>query len=144
MSRRRLKGRANSATIVRGVLRETLWYGHQPFRHVGRQRYPVYAVVDNKGKQYRVEAGDEVLVDRLAAPVGESVEFARVLLIGGEQGREPRIGQPTVDGARVLAQVVRHEKGRKVIALRYKGPSQTKRGHRQRYTRLRIQEIHPE
>ncbi len=104
----------------------------------------MYAVIDDKGKQYKVELGQEVLVDLLDAPEGELVQFERVLMVGGEEGREPRVGTPQLEGARVLAEVLRHEKGRKLITLRYRGPHQTKRGHRQRYTRVIVREIHPE
>jgi large subunit ribosomal protein L21 len=104
----------------------------------------MYAIVENRGKQYMVTSGEELLVDRLDVPVGELVAFDRVLMIGKEEGREPRIGQPAVEGARVLAEVVSHEKARKITMLKYKGPYQTKQGHRQQYTRIRIQEIIPE
>ena len=104
----------------------------------------MYAVVDHKSRQYRVRPGEEVLVDRMDVRVGEMVAFDRVLLIGGEEDHGPRVGRPQVPGARVLAEIVRHELGPKVITLRYKGPSQTKRGHREKYTRVKIQEIHPE
>jgi len=104
----------------------------------------MYAIVENRGKQYRVTRGEELLVDRLAAPVGELVAFDRVLMIGQEKGRQPRIGRPAVEGARVLAEVIRHEKGPKIRMLNYSECYQTKRGHRQQYTRVRIQEIIPE
>lgn len=77
-------------------------------------------------------------------PDGEMVEFDRVLMVGGEEGREPRIGRPHVEGARVLAEVIRCEKGPKLTTLRYSGPHQTKKGHRQRSTRVVIREILPE
>lgn len=104
----------------------------------------MYAVIDHKSKQYKVFAGDEVLLDLLDTPVGELVELSRVLMIGDEEDMPPRVGRPQVPGARVLAEVLRHEKGQKVITIRFKGPHQTKRGHRQKYTRVKIQEIHPE
>jgi len=104
----------------------------------------MYAVIDSSGKQYKVELGEEVLVDRMAAPAGELVEFDRILMVGGEDDHEPRIGQPQVEGARVLAEVLRHERGPKVVSVRYKGHSETKIGHRQDYTRVKIREIHPE
>lgn len=103
----------------------------------------MYAVIDNKGQQYKVELGEEVQMDRLDTPEGELVEFDRVLLVSGED-EEPRVGQPTVEGARVLGEVVAHERGPKLISVRYKGPTQTKMGHRQDYTRVKIHEIHPE
>jgi len=107
----------------------------------------MYAVVDHKGKQYRVSPGEEILVDHMRVPVGELVEFDRILMVGQEKGSAPRVGQPRVEGARVLAEVIRHEKGPKLVTLRYhasSGPHQTKKGHRQLYTRVKVQEIHPE
>ena len=104
----------------------------------------MYAVIDDKGKQYRVGVGDELVVDLMKVPEGDLVEFDRVLMVGGEQGRGPRVGRPVLAGARVLAEVVRHEKGPKLRILRYHGPHQTKKGHRQRCTRVIVREIHPQ
>ena len=103
----------------------------------------MYAVIDNQGKQYKVSTGDEVLVDLMPGERGDKVEFDRILLVGGLEGKEPVVGRPNIDGARVVGEVVRHEKGPKVVIVRYKGPNQTKKGHRQKYTRVRIDEIHP-
>ncbi len=104
----------------------------------------MYAVIDNHGKQYKVRAGEEVQVDLIKADEGELVEFGRVLMIGGDDG--PRIGMPQVFGARVLAEIIRHEKGPKLTMMRVqaKGNRQAKKGHRQKYTRVLIREIHPE
>jgi large subunit ribosomal protein L21 len=104
----------------------------------------MYAIIDNHGKQYKVQAGDEVRVDLMNADEGELVEFDRVLAIGGQNGM--RVGTPHVAGARVLAQVLRHEKGPKLTMMRFQAEEnkQAKKGHRQRYTRVLIREIHPE
>jgi large subunit ribosomal protein L21 len=104
----------------------------------------MYAVIDDKGKQYKVEMGEEVRVDRLAAQEGELVEFGRVLLIG--DGDQVRVGAPQVPGARVLAEVLRHEKGPKLTMMRFQATEnrQAKKGHRQKYSRVIIREIHPE
>ena len=104
----------------------------------------MYAVIDDKGKQYKVATGEQVLLDLMDVPEGELVEFDRVLAVG--DGADVRIGQPQVPGARVLAEVVRHEKGPKLTFLRHKaeGTRQAKMGHRQRHTRVLIREIHPE
>jgi large subunit ribosomal protein L21 len=104
----------------------------------------MYAVIDNHGKQYRVQAGDEVRVDRIEATAGELVEFDRVLVIGGDG--KTLIGTPHVFGARVLAEIVRHEKGPKLVMMRFQPEEnkQAKKGHRQKYTRVLIREIHPE
>jgi large subunit ribosomal protein L21 len=104
----------------------------------------MYAVIDDKGKQYKVELGEVLQVDLAGAEPGEWIEFERVLMVGGEDGQEPRIGRPLVEGALVRAEVIKHDKGRKVITLRYKGPHQTKKGHREKYTRVIIREIRPE
>jgi large subunit ribosomal protein L21 len=104
----------------------------------------MYAVIDHKGKQYKVQTGEEVLVDLMRADEGELVQFDRVLAVGGEG--EPRIGTPQVPGARVLAEVVRHEKGPKLTMMRHQATKnrQAKMGHRQKYTRVIIREIHPD
>ncbi len=104
----------------------------------------MYAVIDDKGKQYKVETGQEVRVDLMSAKEGELVQFDRVLLIG--DGKQVRIGTPQVPGARVLAEVVRHEKGPKITMMRFQATKnrQAKRGHRQKYSRVIIREIHPE
>ena len=104
----------------------------------------MYAVVDQGGNQYKVELGEEILVDRMDETEGELVELPRVLMVGEEEDSAPRIGQPEVEGARVLAEILAHERGPKVTTVRYKGPSQTKIGHRQDLTRLKILEIHPQ
>jgi large subunit ribosomal protein L21 len=104
----------------------------------------MYAIIDNHGKQYKVSPGDELRVDLIDAPEGELVEFNRVLLVGGDDG--PRIGKPQVEGARVLAEVLRHEKGPKLTMMRFQATKnrQAKKGHRQPCTRVLIREIHPE
>lgn len=104
----------------------------------------MYAVIDDKGKQYKVEPGDEVRIDLMDADEGELVEFDRILLVKDDDG--VRVGQPRVDGARVLAEVLRHEKGPKLTMMRHQAVKmrQAKMGHRQKYTRVLIREIHPE
>ncbi len=104
----------------------------------------MYAVINDKGNQYKVSEGQEVLIDRVGVPAGELIEFASVLMVGGCDGTGVRIGRPELSGARVLAQVVRHERGRKVHTVRFKGPAQTTIGHRQDYTRIKVREIHPD
>jgi large subunit ribosomal protein L21 len=101
----------------------------------------VYAIVKTGGKQYRVEAGDTISVERLEAPVGEKVTLADVLLVGGEG--EPRIGSPHVDSVSVLGTVVDHGRGHKVRVFKYKKRKHYRRtrGHRQEYTTLKIEKI---
>ena len=101
----------------------------------------MYAVVETGGKQYKVSVGETVEVEKLPFEVGEKVELDRVLLVA--DGAEVRVGQPTVEGARVLATVVGHGKDKKVIIFKYmpKERYRRKKGHRQSHTQLRIEQI---
>ena len=101
----------------------------------------MYAVVKTGGKQYRVTPGDSIEVEKLPHEVGEQVELDQVLLVVDGSGAE--IGRPLVEGARVKATVTRQAKGRKVIIFKYSAHRRyrRKRGHRQMFTRLRIDEI---
>ena len=101
----------------------------------------MYAVIETGGKQYKVEVGQTIDVEFLDVNIGDSFDLDRVLMVSGEEA--VRVGQPTVDGAKVSATVVEHGRGRKVIVFKYR-PKQryrVKNGHRQHYTRLRIDEI---
>ncbi len=101
----------------------------------------MYAVVESGGKQYKVQPGATVEIERLPAEVGSTVELDRVLLVGDDAALE--VGRPTVAGARVLAEVVEQGKGDKIIVFRYKRKVRYRRktGHRQRLTRLLIKDI---
>lgn len=101
----------------------------------------MYAVVETGGKQYRVTVGQTIEVEKLPFAVGERVELDKVLLVA--DGDEVKVGQPTVKGAKVLATVVEHGKGKKIIVFKYKPKERyrRKKGHRQAYTRLRIEKI---
>ena len=100
----------------------------------------MYAIVKTGGKQYRVEKGDTIYVERLDAPAGEKVTLAEVLLLGGE---ETRVGQPTVKDASVVAKVLAQGRDSKVRVFKYKKRKHYRRtrGHRQVYTALRIDSI---
>jgi len=101
----------------------------------------MYAVVTTGGKQYRVEAGSELVIERLAEEAGASVTFDRVLLIG--DGEAVTIGTPTVDGASVSGTVLREELGPKLLIFKFKQKATYRRtrGHRQHLVRVRIDEI---
>ena len=101
----------------------------------------MYAVIETGGKQYRVEVGTELEVELLDAEPGKTVTVGRVLLVA--DGDDASIGQPTVDGAAVSAEVVRQSRGDKVIAFKYrpKARRRVKKGHRQDLTVLRISDI---
>ncbi len=100
-----------------------------------------YVIIENGGKQYRVETGATIEVDRLPHQPGDQIELDRVLLLA--RNGEVKVGTPFVEGVRVLATVLEHFKGPKVVTFHYvpKKRIRVKGGHRQQYTRLRIQSI---
>lgn len=101
----------------------------------------MYAVVETGGKQYRVEVGQTIDVEKLPVAEGQSVNLDRVLLVAN--GEKVHVGKPIVEGASVSATVVAHGLRRKAIIFRFR-PKQryrVKKGHRQPYTRLRIDAI---
>ena len=100
-----------------------------------------YAIVKTGGKQYRVSPGDVVDVELLSAEEGSTTEINNVLVVSRDG--EVEFGKPFVDGARVVAQVQTHYKDRKIIVYKYKPKTRyrRKRGHRQNYTRILIQDI---
>jgi large subunit ribosomal protein L21 len=101
----------------------------------------MYAVIETGGKQYKVEPGGSYQIERLPAEVGATIELDRVLLVG--DGDTVAVGQPTVAGARVLAEVTAQERGEKIIVFRYKRKVRYRRktGHRQSLTRIAVKEI---
>ena len=101
----------------------------------------MYAIVRSGGKQYRAEVGATIDVDRLPQAVGDSVELADVLLVAGDA--DTVIGQPLVEGARVRGTVIEQFRGKKIIVYKYRQRTnyRRKQGHRQYYTRLRIDDI---
>lgn len=101
----------------------------------------MYAVIETGGKQYRVEVGTELEVELLDVEPGKTVTLDRVLLVA--DGDESAIGQPVVDGAAVSAEVLRQDRGEKVISFKYrpKARRRVKKGHRQDLTILRISDI---
>lgn len=101
----------------------------------------MYAIIRSGGKQYRAEVGMTIDVDRLPQDVGESLDLGDVLLVADEE--DTKIGQPLVDGACVSATVVEQFRGKKIIVYKYRQRTnyRRKQGHRQYYTRLRIDDI---
>lgn len=101
----------------------------------------MYAIVELNGHQYKVAPGTHLDVERMEALAGSEIDLDRVLLLAGDG--EPVVGAPCVPGAHVRALVVGEVKGDKIIVFRYKAKSRYRRktGHRQRYTRLQIQDI---
>ena len=101
----------------------------------------MYAVIRTGGKQARVTAGDRIRVEKLAGEVGDRVELAEVLLLGGE-GAE-RVGTPLVAGARVVGTITAQDRAPKVIGFKMKRRKGVRRkfGHRQAYTEIEISGI---
>lgn len=101
----------------------------------------MYAVVRTGGKQYRVEAGRAVTVERLAGEPGDAVELGDVLLM--DDGDRVTIGTPTIEGARVLGTIAEQGRAKKVIVFRYKAKTRArkKNGHRQQFTKLLVEDI---
>ena len=101
----------------------------------------MYALIDYKGKQYKVAQGDEILVDRLNGEVGSKVEFD-CLLVGDDNGKVTT-GTPIVKGVKAVAEVLEHGKDDKIVVFKYKAKKneRKKQGHRQPYTKLKIVSI---
>ena len=101
----------------------------------------MYAIIESGGKQYRVEPGAVLALERIPGEVGSQVELDRVLLLS--DGSTVKIGQPTVAGAKVISQIVAHTRGDKIDVFKFKKRKKYRRktGHRQEQTRVRIAEI---
>lgn len=98
----------------------------------------MYAVIKTGGKQYRVEEGARLEVEKLPGEPGATIEFGEVLLIAN--GDDVKVGKPLVKGAKVTAKIVGQEKHRKLIVFKFRRTRGYKKrnGHRQQYTALQI------
>ena len=101
----------------------------------------MYAIIETGGKQYKVEAGDIVSVEKLGAEVGETVTFDKVMAVSDDNGL--KAGTPYREGTVVTGEVTENGKGKKVIVFKYKPKkdSKSKQGHRQPYTMVEIKAI---
>lgn len=101
----------------------------------------MYAIVRTGGKQYQVAAGDKLRVEKLQGSVGDTVELSDILMV--VDGDDVKIGQPVVDGAKVVAKIMEQGKADKVLVFKKKRRKgyRVKRGHRQPYTALTIEKI---
>lgn len=97
----------------------------------------MYAIVETGGKQYKVEVGSTIFVEKLEANEGETVTFDKVLYVNGT------VGAPYVKGASVSAKVEKQGRGKKIIVFKYKAKKneRKKKGHRQSYTKLTVESI---
>ena len=101
----------------------------------------MYAIIRTGGKQYQVAAGDTLRVEKLQGAVGDSVELSDVLMV--VDGETVKVGRPVVDGAKVTAKIAEQGRAKKVIIFKKKRRQgyRLKRGHRQQFTALKIENI---
>lgn len=101
----------------------------------------MYAIIKTGGKQYRVNEGDMLFIEKLDAEDGASVTFDEVMVIGKDDG--VTVGTPVVAGAKVTAKVVKNGKAKKITVFTYRSKKSSKRkmGHRQPYTKVQIEKI---
>lgn len=101
----------------------------------------MYAVISSGGKQYRVEPGQVLRLEKMAGEAGDKVDLGPVLMLGGEG--EPQVGQPYLDSAKVEATILEQGKARKIVVFKKKRRKgyRVKRGHRQQFTAVRIEAI---
>lgn len=100
----------------------------------------MYAVIKTGGKQYRVAEGQNLRVEKVAGEPGDTVTFDQVLMLGGD---EPKVGRPTLDGAKVEAKIVAQDRAKKIIVFKFRRRKnyRRKQGHRQPYTELQVTNI---
>jgi len=101
----------------------------------------MYAVITTGGKQYRVAPGEEVKIEKLSGNAGDTVTFEKVLLTS--DGEKVQVGKPYVDNAKVIGRITRQGKNRKIVVFKYKRRKnyRRKRGHRQEFSLVRIENI---
>ncbi len=101
----------------------------------------MYAIIETGGKQYRVQEGDSIRVEKLNFADGEAIKFDKVLLVA--ENDNLNVGKPYVDGAVVEATVEKQGKNKKIIIFKYKAKKdyRNKKGHRQPYTQVKIEKI---
>ena len=101
----------------------------------------MYAIIATGGKQYKVSEGDIITIEKLDAAEGETVTFDQVLAVNND--KKLVVGAPTVDGATVSGSVEKNGRGRKVVVYKYKRKTgyHNKNGHRQPFTRVKIEKI---
>ena len=106
-----------------------------------KQVKSMYAIIETGGKQYKVENGDVIFVEKLDVEADAEITFDKVIAVGADDGI--KVGAPYVDGASVSAKVIKNGKGKKIVVATYKPKKNEKRkmGHRQPYTKVEISAI---
>ena len=101
----------------------------------------MFAIIKTGGKQYKVNEGDIIFIEKLDVAEGETVTFEDVIAVSTADGL--KLGAPTVEGAKVTASVLKNGKGKKIYVMKYKAKKNEKKkiGHRQPYTKVQISAI---
>ena len=101
----------------------------------------MYAVIQTGGKQYRVQPGDTLLIEKVSGNAGDSIDFDKVLMISTDES--VAVGRPLVEGAKVSGEIVEHTRGKKLVVYKFKRRKDYRRrnGHRQDYTAVKISEV---
>jgi len=101
----------------------------------------MFSVIETGGKQYKVSVGDVIKIEKLEGEEGANINFDKVLLISSD--KETKIGEPYIEGANVSGEILGQGRGKKVISLRYRPKKEirVKRGHRQHFTEVKINDI---
>ncbi len=110
-------------------------------RRENTQEQTMYAIVKTGGKQYRVEVGNLIQVEKIEGELNARVELTEVLMVNGDNGLQ--VGQPMLSGVKVIAKIQDQELGKKINAITFKAKKNERKryGHRQQLTRLRIESI---
>lgn len=123
-------------------LKANICYSNVPaMARLKKRRCTMYAIIETGGKQYRVQEGDSIRVEKLNFVDGDTIKFDKVLLVANDSNLN--VGKPYVDGAVVEAKVEKQGKNKKIIVFKYKPKKdfRNKKGHRQPYTQVKIEKI---
>lgn len=101
----------------------------------------MYAVIQTGGKQYRVQPGETVMVEKLPGSLGDTIEFSDVLMLSGDDN--VTVGRPLIEGAKVTGEIVEHGRGKKLVVYKFKRRKDYRRrnGHRQDFTVVKINDV---
>jgi len=101
------------------------------------------AIIKTGGKQYKIKKDAILKIEKIEGEIGSEIQFDKVLLLSDEKGEDVKIGQPYLEGAKIKAEILEQGKAKKIIILKYKAKTRqrTRNGHRQLYTKIRINEF---
>ena len=103
----------------------------------------MFAVIETGGKQYLIQTGDTLKIEKLEAEVGKDVIFDKVLLLAGADGKDVKIGTPYLEGVSIVAEVEEQGRSKKVRVVKFKRKVRYKRvhGHRQHFTKVKVKKV---